>query len=628
MKKLILLLAALSIIISNALSLISCSPYDLPDFGMSTDDPEKDDKTPVASVVTPGFKDYERGSVDFSELEYERPDIERVASEISEVARFIKENRLDFDSLVNKIRDIEDDYETVRSMSTLAEIYNMKDTSNEYWARECEYTKTSFPEFREAVENMLVACARSEHKERFENEYFFYSLDEYLDGGMYTDAVVELMKKEAELENKYSSLSPANVNITYLGKSGTAESIISWLSKRYPENSRIYQLAYSECMDLYHKKMIVMSEDIYTDLIKTRKLIANELGYDSYTEYAYKTLGYDYSREDMLNFLSEINKNIYPVYARLYTLVFNGFFYSADLGSLDSAEMINTLFELYENENADLKDAYSYMLQHGLYDVAQEKPGRFSGSFTTYIDSNNSPFLFITAEGDLTDYLTMAHEFGHFLDGYINYGLSSSLDLSEVSSQALELLTVDMLKGDVSDDIHRMLEYYELYSALNVLMIQGYYAAFEHLVYELDYDMITKENITSLTKEASKIIFGAEHYTELESVIITHTVLYPHYVESYCTSIIPSLEIFFLEGEDDGAGLDIYLDLITRDEDGERSFTEELEAVGLSSPFAKGHLRQIADDIYYRILGCHYFRDESGGNNICFDTENKLSDAA
>ena len=82
--------------------------------------------------------------------------------------------------------------------------------------------------------------------------------------------------------------------------------------------------------------------------------------------------------------------------------------------------MINDLYSVYRDIDPELLDVYSYMLQHGLYDIADESANRFSGAFTTYIYSNNSPFIFMSAEGKIVDYMTLAHEVGHFYDGYVN----------------------------------------------------------------------------------------------------------------------------------------------------------------------------------------------------------------
>lgn len=64
------------------------------------------------------------------------------------------------------------------------------------------------------------------------------------------------------------------------------------------------------------------------------------------------------------------------------------------------------------------------------------------GSYTTYLESYEMPYIYISPEGTLADLLTAAHEYGHFVDGYVNCNQTFSIDCSEVFSQALEYLTL------------------------------------------------------------------------------------------------------------------------------------------------------------------------------------------
>ena len=99
-----------------------------------------------------------------------------------------------------------------------------------------------------------------------------------------------------------------------------------------------------------------------------------------------------------------------------------------------------------------------------------------------------------------------------------------------------------------------------------------------------------------------------QYFTSLSQVIIPHIMLYPTYVQSYCTSMSASLELFAIEAKNEGEGLRIYKDLILRDE-GDMSFEGYLTECGLTSPFEKDYLKKIADDVYYGIVGSHYYRD-------------------
>ena len=102
-------------------------------------------------------------------------------------------------------------------------------------------------------------------------------------------------------------------------------------------------------------------------------------------------------------------------------------------------------------------DAYS------LYDITSSA-NKMPGSYTTYLESYEMPYIYISPEGTLADLLTAAHEFGHFVDGYVNCNQTFSIDCSEVFSQALEYLTL----GSTSLGFARAAELrqYKLYDSL------------------------------------------------------------------------------------------------------------------------------------------------------------------
>ena len=90
--------------------------------------------------------------------------------------------------------------------------------------------------------------------------------------------------------------------------------------------------------------------------------------------------------------------------------------------------------------------------------------------------------------------------------------------------------------------------------------------------------------------------------------------MYPFYVQSYCTSIIPALELYFMEKETPGSGLVAYKRILDF-ADSDYTFAESMENAGLSSPFEKDILRKIADSIYFEIVGKHYYKDTTNNNS-------------
>ena len=192
-----------------------------------------------------------------------------------------------------------------------------------------------------------------------------------------------------------------------------------------------------------------------------------------------------------------------PVYSKLAYYVFNSFNKTENAENLSRVELINTMYSILNGNASELGEIYSYMLQHGLYDVEEANTNRF-GSFASYLDAYNAPFLFLSTDGKITDYLSAFHEFGHFSDFYVNDNDYTSIDLSEVSSQALELLSLTWLDSVLDGEDITYLTYYEMQNALLTLISNGFYATFEHIAYNLEYDEITEDTLSNAVKEAAK----------------------------------------------------------------------------------------------------------------------------
>lgn len=625
MKKLLALLLTFALILGYT----ACSkPKDDPTPEPPSNSEDNGGKNPTSTltVAVPEYKDYGRGTVNFDKLVYSRPNMQLLINSFDEVRALVEENAVSVTEQIDAILKLEAPLSEVKTMYSLSEIYNNKDSSVEYWQGEYEYISTNYPRISKAVEDLLVACAKSSNRAEFENNYFGYSLEKYTDGGIYSDEVVALMAEEARMESEYASLSTANVEIEYNGVDssirwkGTVDEVIAMAQEHFKYDEASFERCLMAIDTYYIAARQKIENPLFVELIKIRRLIADELGYEDYHVLGYESMGYDYSAEQMRSMLQSIGRYTSPVAKELEYILFYSYFTTNVQPRVNKIAMINTLYELYSKLGGDYKDAYSYMLQHGLYDIADEKSNRYNGAFTTYIDNNASPYLFMTASGFIRDYTTLAHEFGHFLDGYINNGVDASLTVSEISSQALELLTLTRLKNNIPAKNYEYLEYFTLYSFINsVLLTQSFYASFEHAVYQLEYDEINEEKLIEVIEDAYTEIFGEDTDMEFDLNIVTipHTFLYPFYVESYVASALVSLEIFFIESdgsENIGEGFAIYESLIRRGTE-ELGFIEHLESVGLESPFHSSKVKEISDSIYFHIIGKHYYKESENNSN-------------
>lgn len=635
MKRLVALILASFLFCSNAFLLISCSSPEDPGNNSSqngnnnqnnenngnnnnnqnNENNNNSNNNPgQPTIVVPEYKDYQRGTIDFKDIVYKRPDIDAVILKFNEVTEAIEKSEISFEGQISKIQSIEEDYVNINTMANFSHIYFLRNSADEFWAGEYEYITTEFPKFAQSIEDMFVAAANSAYAERFENEYFGPGLiEEYKDGGDYTDDIVKLLEDEAALEADYSALSTASVVITYKDITDTYDNILSYYLDTYGQLSVKYLAAKSECDVLYEKKVAEMSTDILIDLIAVRKSLSDAFGHESYLEYAYESIYHDYTYDKIYTYIEDVTEYILPVYLKLANYVFNHYASTEKAEAVDRITLINNAYEMLKGTDSDLYDIYSYMLQHGLFDIEPGAANRYEGAMTTYLDAYMAPFLFVSTTGKSHDYITLFHEFGHFVDYYVNCNSTTSLDLSEVSSQALELLMLTKLEGFVSSEGITYLTYYEMENAMLTLFFQSFYALFEHRIYT--ENPTTKQELDGIVMDcAEEMGLNPQYYNTVDYVLISHIILYPTYVQSYCTSLTTALEIYFIEKERPGEGFETYKNLLSREDDS-LTFEEHLEKAGLTSPFANDALKKIADKIHYEILGSHYFTESDNGDN-------------
>ena len=242
----------------------------------------------------------------------------------------------------------------------------------------------------------------------------------------------------------------------------------------------------------------------------------------------------------------------------------------------------------------DVQDTYEFMVKYRLCDLAYS-PYKSEMSFQTYLNSYEVPFLFMDAGGSLDDITTFSHEFGHYLDGYLNYGAEETIDLAECFSQAMELLMMTRLDRELSGEELENLYQIKMLDILNMYVQQAAFAEFEHRVYSMAPEELTEESINQLFLDMTKEYgFCEPGYDNLYGKLwmdITHFFEQPFYVITYPVSHDIAMQIFQLEEENPGEGLEKFLEMLPRE------YPDMLDSAlnaGLQSPFDPGRLEKVA----------------------------------
>ena len=519
--------------------------------------------------------------VSFSEMPYEHPD-EKALQETFDAAISLAETGQDVDELMTALDTAFWAYRDFYTFHTIAMIRADSDQTDAYWQEEYAYCDRLTSQMEQWLEQMLRACAQSPARGKLEREGYFqpHELDEYEESDNYNDEIVALYQRESELVSAYRELC-ADPEITIEGETVRLNEYLSRLD--------LTEEDYEEANLIYMWEINEEAAELYRDLILLRREIAEKAGFDDYETCQYAYYGRDYAPQDVEGYLSDIRDILGPY---RQTLVEQGEYDAITYPAMSEGRLMSSLEESMEQLGSVASNAFAFMQEYELYNVTVSM-NKAPTSYTVYLPSYDVPYLFVDTYADVEDTLYTAHEFGHFLAAYENYGVSGGLDLDETYSQGMEYLTLEKLRTQLSDSQYEALSRIKLLGTLDTYTLQSALAAFEKAVYALPEEELNAETFNALSLSCMQD-YGCgesgEEYSSLYWTQITHLFEMPFYVLSYCVSVDSAVQIYQKELESTGAGWDAYCELLYQPE---TPFLEALTSADLASPLQEGRAEQV-----------------------------------
>lgn len=516
------------------------------------------------------FISADRNLAPFDEMEYLRPDMSAISADFDAVNDALDGG--DIDAVSDVLDACYLDYYNFDTMYTIADIRSCQDVYDSYYADEVSWCGESFAAVQQKMEDMFYACAASDLAQELEENYFWEGFtDEYSDRSQsyYNDAAVELMQRESALVSEYRALAAESAAI--LGETSS-----------YMQTIRNYE-KYNEDF-----------ARIYIELVRVRQELAAQFGMD-YEQMQYSFyFERDYTPEQAAQYVADIRSYMVPVYEEVMEASpYDDIYYDY----LDEDELLGVLGSVTELMGGDVKAAFNFMTKYELCDVSLNS-SKAAMSFQTYLSNYEAPFLFLDPYGDTEDILTLSHEFGHYVDAFVNYNASETIDMSECYSQAMEYLALgyydEVLGEDEADNLRRM----KLLDTLDLYVQQTSFAEFESTVYSMDPDQLSAEVLNDLSLQLARDYGYCDEsrakYYAMSWSDIAHFFEYPFYVITYPVSNDIAMQIYELSQDGGTAGLDKYNELLSREYTG---FLDNIEEAGFTSPFESGRVQRVADDM-------------------------------
>jgi len=522
----------------------------------------------------------------FNDIEYNRPELDGLKALISELELSLSEGKefRDITALLDKCYVEYHNYET---MYSLADIRSCLDMSDEFYARELSWCESHYDELMDLFEDIYYICGSSDMAKKLERRYFWdgfaaHYAPENDNCQPESSPADELILKEYELLAEYRALI-ANPVIEMKGKEVYLNDFL--LSADDEE--------YWQALDEYYIKYNPLLAEIYIEMVKLRQALAQELGYESYEQMQY-IYGFerDYRAEQAAKYLADIKQHIVPLYRQVMA---SSPYDSIDFSYLSHTESFDAVSAAAEKIGGSVAEAFDFMQTYSFFDNSIS-PRKANLSFQTYLMSYEAPYLFVDSLGDVEDILSFSHEFGHYVDSYVNYDSLYTIDISECFSQAMEYLMLgyydSALSAEQIDNLYRL----KMLDTLDLYVQQASLVEFEHILYSTEPDKLSAEYINELYRQlVTDYAYGSDEPTyALGWIDIPHLFESPFYVISYPVSNDIAMQIYELEQQAVGAGIVKYEELLHRET---TSLIEMAESAGLKSPFSEGRIEQVAKDL-------------------------------
>ena len=533
-----------------------------------------------------GGTQHSPGIVHFDDMEYSRPDLDALRADIAAVEEGL-DSGLSFLKIKRLLDSCYEDYYSYYTMYTLADIRSCQDLTDEYYAAEYGWCAENFAVVQQLFDRLYYSCAASSMAEDLEDKYFWEGfVEQYSDAesSYYSDLAVELMQEESALIAEYRALS-ANPTIE---RDGIEENYLDVLWNLEGEE-------YDQALVQYYEKYNQSFADIFIRLVDVRNRMADLLGFESYEQMQYiYYFERDYSPEQAAGYVADIKEYMVPLYTQVMANDPYGRLWYNDL---PENELLDTMDAVAGQIGGQVKEAFDFMSRYGLYDVSVSTK-KVAMSFQSYLSDYEAPFLFLNPYGDTEDILTLSHEFGHYVDAYVNYDAYETIDVSEIFSQAMEYLTLSRLESAMETEEAENVVRMKLLDTLELYVQQASFAEFESRVYAMGADALSAEVLNDLSLELAREYGyyeeGYEEYYAMSWCDITHFFEMPFYVITYPVSNDIAMQIFALEEEQSGQGLEKYMEILDRDYE---YFMDAVSAGGFESPFAPGRVESVTEQM-------------------------------
>ncbi len=550
----------------------------------------------------------------FSEMPYERPDLDKVKRELGDLTGRLKAAK-SYEEARVVFLEKEAAERHVDTLVTLASIRNSIDTRDEFYDGEMNFWNAAGPELEEYTKAWTAAMLASPFRKDFAAEYgdlMFVNAE--IELKTFAPEIVPQLQRENDLTQEHQKLI-ASAKVPFEGKTYTLAQMGPFQSDA--DDAR--RLAAWRAVGQWYKDNQPELDRIYDELTHLRDEMGRKLGYEGYTPLGYYRMKRNcYTKEDVESFRAAVRKYLVPLADRVFRAQAQRIGVAYPLSYADNAlkfrsgnprpqgtadDIIAQGKKFYDELSPETSEFFQTMLDNDLMDVLATE-GKAGGGYCTGIMDYKVPFIFANFNGTQGDVEVVTHEAGHAFACWMNRDripgsyVWPGMEACEVHSMSMEFMAWPWTEGFFGPDTKKYL-YSHLAGALTFIPYGTLVDHFQHEVYA-NPDM-TPAQRHAVWKELQgqympwvrldgDIPFFADGEAWQRQ---SHIYGAPFYYIDYCLAQTVALELWALLQKDKKAAWEKYMAYTKQG--GSRTFTALLENAGLDTPFDEKCLREVCE---------------------------------
>lgn len=552
----------------------------------------------------------------FAELQYVRPDMEKIFARVSGDIAVLKEAK-NYEEFRNAYMDYVEADTELETSKTVAHIRNTINLLDEFYEAEMVYFNSQMPKYEILKKEMGEVIVASPFKAEMEKEFGAILIQNMEAQKQLSDeSIVNDQVKEAELVSRFMKTQAA-ATVEFKG-----EQIGNYgLLKIMQSTDRAERKEAFEAWAKLYEGIAPTLEEVYDGLVKVRAGMAKKLGFKSFIPMGYlRRRRFDYTEKELEVFRKQVREVVVPAAAKLYERqkealgIDTLYYYDESIASPsgnpvpigDKEYLVGEAQKMYRELSKESGEFFDFMMEHELFDL-DSKHGKRAGGYCTILPQYHAPFIFSNFNGTDADVNVLTHEAGHAFAGFTaaKYQKTPELchstsEINEIHSMSMELWTYPWMEnffGDKAEEYRKE----HLADALMKIPYMLCVDEYQHKVFE-NPEMTTMER-RAVWSGLEKIYMPWRNYAGnefLESgafwIKQQHIFLYPFYYVDYAMAQMGAFEFYTKMKEDRKAAWADYYKLCAAG--GSMGYFDLLKYSGLHKVLEDGSVKIILKGVF------------------------------